>query len=392
MRGLALRFGPVILALFLASSCAREEAPLSLGYPVWSVGPDTLLSIGGSDEREGYALFDVRSATVLSDGRIAVANRGTAEIRFYTNAGTYVGAVGGKGQGPGEYLTIKEMVPLPGDSLLVLSLRPGLTWLDSLGTYVRGLNVTPMDGVAPCRIAEGGTFLLRDGRLLLKQDDNAGMQGCAVSRDDVHRNTALVTIYDPGSGHSDTLGIFPSTERQGLAFLPHGRSLLTAVSDRHVFVGDTGADSILVFDPGGKALGALPTPFPRAAIPTRGMEKKEETWRGSDGRPVTAALQYPEAYPRLGRLLADEAGLLWVMEYPRVRIARGAWTVALIDGLSYAEPGCTWVILDPERGPVAQATMPDGLFPLEIGEDYVLGLSRDEMNVETLLLYRLERG
>ena len=383
----------LILGLLLASSCAREEAPLSLSYPVWSVGPTPLFSIGGSDERESYALFDVRSATILSDGRVAVANRGTAEIRFYTSEGGYVGAAGGKGQGPGEYLTIKEMVRLPGDSLLVLSLRPGLTWTDSLGRYARSLNVTPMDGVAPCRIAaEGGTFLLRDGRLLLNQDDNPGVPGCPPPNDDVHRNTALVTIYDTGNGHSDTLGVFPSTDRLGPLFLPHGRLLLVEASDQHMFVGDTGADSILVFDLAGTAVGALGTPFPRAAIPTRGMEKKEGTWRGSGGKAITTELSYPEVYPRFGRLLADEDGFLWVMEYPNVRTARGAWTVALIDGLSQAEPGRTWVILDPERGPVAQATMPEGLFPLEIGEDYVLGLVRDEMNVETLLLYRLERG
>jgi hypothetical protein len=36
--------------------------------------------------------------------------------------------------------------------------------------------------------------------------------------------------------------------------------------------------------------------------------------------------------------------------------------------------------------------MPRSLFPLEIGKDYVLALVRDEMDVETLLLYPLDRS
>jgi hypothetical protein len=35
--------------------------------------------------------------------------------------------------------------------------------------------------------------------------------------------------------------------------------------------------------------------------------------------------------------------------------------------------------------------MPPGLFVLEIGEDYVLGLQRGDLDVETVVMFRLHR-
>lgn len=41
---------------------------------------------------------------------------------------------------------------------------------------------------------------------------------------------------------------------------------------------------------------------------------------------------------------------------------------------------------------LARAELPDGLDPLEIGPDYVIGLRRDELDVELVEVYALRRG
>ena len=41
---------------------------------------------------------------------------------------------------------------------------------------------------------------------------------------------------------------------------------------------------------------------------------------------------------------------------------------------------------------VARLAMPDGLTVTDIGGDYVLGVERDEMDVQFLRLYGLSRG
>lgn len=63
--------------------------------------------------------------------------------------------------------------------------------------------------------------------------------------------------------------------------------------------------------------------------------------------------------------------------------------------MSGAEPGDTrnrWLIADPEGRIVAQADLPSGLDVQEIGDEYVLGVTRDEMDVERVQVHRLVRG
>jgi len=252
--------------------------------------------------------------------------------------------------------------------------------------------VVPRVGMDPCRI--GDRHLLPDGRFLHQMDDNRGMPGCRPQVDGIDRVTALLTVYDALTDHSDTLGVFPSTERFGPLYLLHGRLLLTAWSARHVFVGDTGADSILVFDLNGTRAGTLATPYPLVPLPKRRMERKLDDVGipGRDHTPTIVEMPYPDAYPRYGRLLADTEGLLWVMAYPRTATAVGSAHLTWLGGTRFREPSPEWTVLDPLRGAVARVTMPRPLFPIEIGEDYVLGLVRDGLDVETILLYPLDRS
>jgi len=48
----------------------------------WRIGPEPSLSIGVLEGDEPHMLFAVRDATRLADGRIVVANGGSAELRF----------------------------------------------------------------------------------------------------------------------------------------------------------------------------------------------------------------------------------------------------------------------------------------------------------------------
>src|SRR5687767_7351757 len=62
-----------------------------------------MLQIGSADGKEPYLLSRVRAAIRLDDGRIVVANGGSAEIRIYDAKGTFQKALGRRGQGPGEF-------------------------------------------------------------------------------------------------------------------------------------------------------------------------------------------------------------------------------------------------------------------------------------------------
>jgi hypothetical protein len=121
------------------------------------------------------------------------------------------------------------------------------------------------------------------------------------------------------------------------------------------------------------------------------MERKVDdvSWQGGSRM---VELPYPETYPRYGRILTDDEGLLWVMAYPPTTTAVGAPHLTSAFGTAYREPSPDWRVLAPDRGTVARVTMPRPLFPLDIGKNHVLALVRDELGVETLLLYKLDRS
>jgi hypothetical protein len=53
--------------------------------------------------------------------------------------------------------------------------------------------------------------------------------------------------------------------------------------------------------------------------------------------------------------------------------------------------GAEWIVLDHQGQTVARVQTPPGVMVLEIGSDYIVGLSRDELDVESVSLYRLQR-
>lgn len=69
----------------------------------------------------------------------------------------------------------------------------------------------------------------------------------------------------------------------------------------------------------------------------------------------------------------DRVGNLWVAEY------------RVLD-----EPS-RWQIFDPSGRWLGELTLPDGGRITEIGDDYVLGVWRDEAEVETVRLYGLRK-
>jgi hypothetical protein len=86
----------------------------------------------------------------LEDGRIAVLNGGTQEIRFYDATGTYLRSVGGEGEGPGEFESPRDLRRTSDGALRVFDNgRMLVTRFDAQGTY--------LESSPPGRISFPGT-------------------------------------------------------------------------------------------------------------------------------------------------------------------------------------------------------------------------------------------
>lgn len=89
----------------------------------WTIGPSPVVEIGVLDGPEEYQLFRVRDARWLTDGRIAVVNAGSQEIRIYGADGIHLATWGGRGEGPGEFIDPTTLSWWPGDSVAVWDRR-----------------------------------------------------------------------------------------------------------------------------------------------------------------------------------------------------------------------------------------------------------------------------
>ncbi len=394
----------LLLSTWLSGCGEGQESQPGEAESQWVLSVEPAVTIGGSDEREDYLLHGVADATRLSDGRIVVANGGSSEILFYDASGQYLETAGGAGEGPGEFLGLLQLLRLPGDTLLVFSFRPGLTWLSPEGDYVRSQPFSLMSlERLPCRIAEANWSVLPDATLLTVLEDNLGTSGCPPAPEEPWRTTGLVARVDPqaagrhpgvspGASTFDTLAILPATERNSPNYRAYGRSLVLSFGPDRIYAGDTGADEILALGFEGDTLQRYRTPFEPVPIPPAARaEEVRRTIRPDGSVAIGQPYDYPAHYPLFGRLLADAQGDLWVMAYPELQEPVSSWRLSRVISFVVGEAGARWRVLAPDGALVAEIQTPPRFFPLEIGEDYVLGVAKDELDVEAVQLYRLER-
>src|SRR5687768_1766770 len=79
----------------------HSDKPLWVKGREWRVEPRPLVDIGAVEADPMYEFSDVIGVLRLSDGRVAVANMASGEIRFYDKTGKFLLAAGRKGAGPG---------------------------------------------------------------------------------------------------------------------------------------------------------------------------------------------------------------------------------------------------------------------------------------------------
>ncbi|HEV8613608.1 MAG TPA: 6-bladed beta-propeller [Gemmatimonadales bacterium] len=108
--------------------------------------------MGTRETDPGHELAGVSGARIL-DGRLIIANSGSSELRAFDTTGAYLGALGRKGQGPGEFTGTIYLFPAPGDSLYTFD-GGNLRWSlhSATGQYAR---VLPSDRYDP-RHEQGG--------------------------------------------------------------------------------------------------------------------------------------------------------------------------------------------------------------------------------------------
>ena len=382
-----------------ATSCGDDTGSGSQDtLESWRLSEEPSVVIGGADERENYLLHQVAGAARLADGRIVIANGGSLELKYYNPEGKHLFDAGGAGEGPGELLPpLSHFTRLPGDSILVASFRSGFTRFGPGGGYASSVPYElPLHGL--CWYGEGndllpdGSFLMRYLSIRLTHAD--GPEPCTIP--DEARPPVVIGRYIPTTTYIDTIAVLPGRERIGDPFdlYAYPKDLVVGAARNRLYLGDTGSDIILVISFRGDTIGTLPVPFEPAPVPADAREKLfEDVTVSGSGEAWTERMtfNYPDHYPRYARLVAAPEDRVWVMAYPTLRepVFRGdlvnpAYSRRL-DG------GAWWRVVDRDSRFIAELQTPPGFFLLEVGDDYVLGLHKDELERQSVQLYRLIR-
>jgi hypothetical protein len=93
----------------------------------------------------------------------------------------------------------------------------------------------------------------------------------------------------------------------------------------------------------------------------------------------------PPSIPEVAEVLLDERGRFWIKRYEAGTDSN--W-LTFFDRRS----GGDWWIVEPDGEVVATIRLPDDLTPLDIGDDRILGMARDDLGVERIVLWRFEES
>lgn len=348
----------------------------------WHLSSQPTLEISQTNGPAEYQFHRVEGALLLDDGRVVVADAGSGEIRFYGRDGTFQGSSGGRGQAPGEYQVITSLGYGPADSIWVFDygLRR-FTVVTTQGEVVRTLTV---GGNLSALNAVGR---LPDGWFVVKEGWSSGLH--SENRQGLAREPVAVVRVSPDGSDLDTIAtvagreVFLSSEdgRAVMSAPLFGRNSSAVVRDDRVFIGDQETLAVMLYTPDGAVEQIVRVPG--VDLRLTGPEIQQATAKlladePVERRPMMQAhyrqMDTPPTKPAYSSLMVDALGNLWAAEYVRYPDIPTVWTVFSANGALLGDVRVT-----------------PGFLPLQIGANWIIGVGRDELDVEYVRLYGIEK-
>lgn len=406
--GLGTRPGatlPLIIALGLLAACGGgPEEPLtpvvtdSAGVTIvenpdpgsevrliGTLSPEPLVDIGGLDVGEAYQLFRAFDARRLPDGRLAVVNGGSAQILVYDERGLHVGTWGREGEGPGEFRNPFRLSLWPGDSLAVWDFRlRRLSIIDREGLFGRQIHLAQGDwsGLLQWHTA------FSDGTSLITHQDVLGETPTTGLR----RHPTTAVVLDPGGEPRAELPTQPgdevyteaSEDRVEVMRLPFLKGYAAATWGEEIVFGPTDRPELRVHDRSGTLIRVIRVDRPLRRITDADWNAEIERMVESappEARPGIRAryqnIRRTDTFPAFSQVLEDGLGNLWMELY--------------LPPVEEGGQSRTWMVFDRSGRLLGAVETPPGLRVLQIGADFILGHLNDELEVEHIQVWGLDR-
>lgn len=384
------------LVISLPTQACRTESvlPTTSGAETsWVVASDPRLVIGVLDGDDAYQFSDISSAARRPDGGWVIADADSRTVRTYGANGRALGVLGTAGSGPGEFVRPTQ----------VLSRQDGSTFVWDDATFrvtefdpsgeLTGIRSFSREGVAkavepPLYPASG--ILESDGDLLVRLISKTGdvPQGSFRNLTGVLRVTADQSTIDTVMFFRDTEQV--SVEWPGLGRFPvvpplaRRASIAVQPNDVRLCIGDQERPEVVCFGPDGTSIVVR---WEADLVPVSSDEPAMASWRDSmtdlymqkvtreAADRVLSQVPDPKEHPPYTELVLDRGGHLWVKTGPAT------------DG----RDGDVYLVFTPTGQPVGPVTVPP-VRVLEIGDDYLVGVARDEFEVQYLQVFEIAKA
>lgn len=363
-----------------------NRAPAWSEQVAWTVEPRPFITIVGGRQDTDHQLSDVVAALRQADGTIVVADRGSSTLRWYDARGELVAKVGGPGNGPGEFRSMRWVGNTDGDTIVVWDGFARRLSMFAQGAFIR--EVRPEVPAPSGPIDVHG--ILRDGRPVAAA---IAMPSAAETGVGILRPAVPIWILSRDGAVERTLGEFPdhaiayrATATPGAIsrdVIPLGPTTLIAVGRDRIIIGDNATFGYQGRADDGRLLRIVR--LSGTPEPVTKEDLKAELDRRLAGAPPVPEIRegirvhlegtpVPATKPFYERILVGPAGHVW--------LEREAANDAL---------GARWEVISAEGRWLGSVRTPAAFRLTQVGEAFVLGVGVDENGVEDVLAFRLVR-
>ena len=373
----------------------------------WRVAPEPTLQIGMLEGEAPYLFDRIMGLVRFEDGVIAVGTMGAGSIRYFDANGRFLREAGRAGRGPGEFPQLMGMKRLPGDAILAEAgggMEVRMNVYDKRGRFVRDFSarreVGPDGRWSPVGWFDDGTAVAAT----YPQRAPDGSTGVVV-------DSSTFTLFD-GTAYGPPLLKLPAVmwsdgadpRRLRLEF---GPALAVVVAGSRFYYSFAADPDVLVFrvetdvNTGQRGFAlerVLRGAWQRTPVTEADIAAFKHAYTGGasgeDGQPASPQLielrrsnlermSFADHFPAHGRMMVDRTGAVWLERYTP-SAPTGGWNA------TRDEPS-VWEVYDADGVWLGPVELPGDFIAREVGADYVLGLWRDENDVEFVRLYELSR-
>lgn len=350
----------------------------------WRLSPLPVLQIG---EREGapqHQLHAVTDALRLPDGRIAVASAGSHDIRIYDETGTHSKTIGRQGGGPGEF-EVLAWLDSAGDSLFAYDQRSSrLSAFTTSGEWLGSIHLHGTESDRPRAVGRFG-----DGSFLVSSYQMPRLE--EQVRSGVFRSSTAFLRYAAGGAPLDTLAtvggpdlfVYMTDDAVSIGAPPFARFPVYALGNDRVALGGNENYEFLVTSADGARKQIIRKRVAPRPVTTSALEALKDE--------QLSAARTPRSRKRIERTFQEARTNVGSMPFyadARFDIDHNLWVQ---DFRGPDDPQPAWTVFDATGRMLGGMALPDRFRPMHIGRDFIVGIWKDEMDVEYVRMYNLEK-